>query len=328
VPAATIQGATASATPFDTPPPFAPSTYTPPPFNPESLNLEPPNLRGVATPSVSAEPVSSEPTAIPVEPEAVPLSGDVAATIAAAALAASVVDSEASSTGDSQATEAAAWLKPRATGQRAKAAGSEVGAGAGRGTGRASEGPARSDSRSEGKSASGSKRGSGTTPPRRSKRGDKEHVLFAPGGGMPAARQMGGQATQVPAVLRDAMSRLSAQSVRDAAPVLEALVSALDPGEKVGHLIQGWAKGLACVVARTDKRVIIVVNRFPEPLVERLHPTRTGISLYGPPGVDHVSVAIVDGRRLLEVSGVLDRAEAMAMRTDHGERPTRRRGYF
>jgi hypothetical protein len=42
---------------------------------------------------------------------------------------------------------------------------------------------------------------------------------------------------------------------------------------------------------------------------------RTSISLYGPPGTDRVSLAVVDRRRLLEVTGIRDRAEAAALAT-------------
>ncbi|MGB6059076.1 MAG: hypothetical protein WBF71_12535 [Microthrixaceae bacterium] len=156
---------------------------------------------------------------------------------------------------------------------------------------------------------------------------ERDSVLFAPGGGTAGAGSSDSRPLNVPPALEDALARLVPQSVRDAAPVLPTLAESLEPGEIVTGIVQGWAKGLACVVARTDKRVIVVVNRFPEPLVESLHPTRTGISLYGPPGVGHVSVAIVDGRRLLEVSGVLDRSAAMALRSDSPKTP-RRRGYF
>ena len=80
-------------------------------------------------------------------------------------------------------------------------------------------------------------------------------------------------------------------------------------------LVQGWTKGLLCLVARTDRRVLVVVDRFPEPLVESLHPVRTGISIYGPPGTERVSVAVVDGHRLLEVTGIRDGAEAASLRS-------------
>ena len=43
--------------------------------------------------------------------------------------------------------------------------------------------------------------------------------------------------------------------------------------------------------------VVVVVDRFPEPLIESLHRKRTAITVYGPPGTDRVSLAVVDGRR-------------------------------
>ncbi|MGB3412523.1 MAG: hypothetical protein WBA45_15145, partial [Microthrixaceae bacterium] len=187
-------------------------------------------------------------------------------------------------------------------------------------------GPSRPGPSRQDPSKTSSRRG-GARRARPASAGESEQVLFAPGGGIARAVSSDSRPVNVPPALEDALARLVPQSVRDAAPVLSTLAESLVPGETVTGVIQGWAKGLACVVARTDKRIIVVANRFPEPLVESLHPTRTAISLYGPPGVGHVSVAIVDGRRLLEVSGVLDRSAAMALRSDSPKTP-KRRGYF
>jgi hypothetical protein len=110
-----------------------------------------------------------------------------------------------------------------------------------------------------------------------------------------------------------AEDRLDPLTVREAGAVLSPLARALEPDEHIEHLAQGWSKGLMCLVARTDRRVIVIVDRFPEPLVESLHRVRTDITVYGPPGTDRVSLAVVDGRRLLELTGVRDRAEAAAL---------------
>ncbi len=209
-------------------------------------------------------------------------------------------------------TEApAAWLKPRTAAEGSRTTGGHATAGGG--SKASTDGP---------KAATSKQRGA------RRPADDREHVLFAPGGGTADQVRVNVRPTQVPKVLEEPLARLSPQSVIDAAPLLPTLASTLQPGETIASMVQGWAKGLACVIARTDKRVIVVVNRFPEPLVESLHPTRTGVSLYGPPGVGHVSVAVVDGRRLLEVSGVHDRGQAMALRSDTSPTPRRRRGYF
>lgn len=128
--------------------------------------------------------------------------------------------------------------------------------------------------------------------------------------------------------LGEVLSRLDPASVRDAVPVLLAFAQALEPDEAVHHLAQGWAKGSVCLVASTDRRLVVVVARHPEPLIETLDPTSTAISLYGPPGTDRVSLAVVDGRRLLEVTGIRDSAEAAAMRAAPEPRRRRRPEFF
>jgi len=143
-----------------------------------------------------------------------------------------------------------------------------------------------------------------------------------------ANRGAGPEMPAVPERLAEVSRRLTPNSVLDAGQTLAALDAALAPGEEVRHLVQGWAKGLPCVVARTTDRVLVVVSRFPEPLVESLHPSRTSISIYGPPGTDRVSLAVVDGRRLLEVTGIRDGAEAAALSDAPRTAPTGGHGYF
>lgn len=133
---------------------------------------------------------------------------------------------------------------------------------------------------------------------------------------MASSRRAAGAAPLDEAVhirLGAAEDRLDPLTVREAGAVLSPLARALEPDEHIEHLAQGWSKGLMCLVARTDRRVIVIVDRFPEPLVESLHRVRTDITVYGPPGTDRVSLAVVDGRRLLELTGVRDRAEAAAL---------------
>jgi putative ABC transport system permease protein len=113
--------------------------------------------------------------------------------------------------------------------------------------------------------------------------------------------------------LGGALDRLDLATQRDASTVLGAFARSLAPDERIEHLAQGWTKGAMCLVARTDRHVVVVVDRFPEPMVERLGRNATAVTLFGPPGTDRVSLAVVDGRRLLEVTGVRDRAEARAL---------------
>ena len=88
--------------------------------------------------------------------------------------------------------------------------------------------------------------------------------------------------------------------------------------------MQGWARGMACVVARTERRVLVVVDRPGRPLVESLHPTRTTVSVFRPAGSASASLAVVDGRRVLEVAGVRDEDEAAAISRSGNAGP----GYF
>lgn len=115
--------------------------------------------------------------------------------------------------------------------------------------------------------------------------------------------------------LGESVERLDPATRREAAAVLMPLARSLDPSERIEHIAQGWTKGLMCLVARTDRRVVVVVDRFPAAVVESLGRESTAISVYGPPGTDRVSLAVVDGRRLLEVTGVRDRDQAMGLAT-------------
>ena len=124
--------------------------------------------------------------------------------------------------------------------------------------------------------------------------------------------------------LAAAAGRLSRESVRDGAAAFALLGGALAPGEHVDHVVQGWAWGMACVVARTERRVLVVVDRPGRPLVESLHPTRTTVSVFRPAGSASASLAVVDGRRVLEVAGVRDEDEAAAISRSGNAGP----GYF
>jgi len=145
----------------------------------------------------------------------------------------------------------------------------------------------------------------------------------------------GGEPDQGDAVasirLSGVLDRLDPHSVRDARPALVPLARALEPDEEVLAIVQGWVKGLLCLVVRTPSRILVVVDRFPEPLVESLDPVTTKVVPFGPPGTDRISVSVVDGNRLLEVVGVRDRAQADALaRVAGGRRPRQpaTSGYF
>ena len=96
----------------------------------------------------------------------------------------------------------------------------------------------------------------------------------------------------------------------DGGRALSIMAEALADGERVAHVIEGRARGLVSVVARTDRRFLVVVDRLPEPLVQSLHPTATTVSLYRISEDAPLTVAVIDRGRMLEVSGVRDEAEA------------------
>lgn len=107
------------------------------------------------------------------------------------------------------------------------------------------------------------------------------------------------------------LQQLDSGSRRVAQPLLLPLAQQLKPQENVVVLIQGWTRGNVCVVARTTQRIIVLVERFPEPFVEHLDLRKTTVTQFGPPRSDRMSLAIVQDHRLLEVTGVraLDMAQ-------------------
>ncbi len=127
-----------------------------------------------------------------------------------------------------------------------------------------------------------------------------------------AAATSGNQAAP-PARLADLLARLDERSQVDAARASDAFAAALAPDEVLEAVAHGWVGPLSCLLGRTSTRLVLVVDRFPEPLVESLATGSTTVSLFGPPGTDHVSIAVVDGRRLLEITGVGDVAAARAL---------------
>jgi hypothetical protein len=77
------------------------------------------------------------------------------------------------------------------------------------------------------------------------------------------------------------------------------------------HLVVGRVKGIACVLARTERRLVVVADRPGRPLVESLHPA-TPVRVQ--PVEDGTAVVVVvDRLRQLRIEGVRDRAEARAL---------------
>jgi hypothetical protein len=78
-----------------------------------------------------------------------------------------------------------------------------------------------------------------------------------------------------------------------------------------------------CVVARTERRVIVVADRPGRPLVESLHPTRTLVTVM--PGDDgRIGLSVSDGSRVLRLAGVRDVVEAASLAAPGQPDP----GYF
>jgi hypothetical protein len=104
---------------------------------------------------------------------------------------------------------------------------------------------------------------------------------------------------------------------------LVLLSDALVDGEVVHHLVQGNVRGLECVVARTDRRVVVAVDRPNRPLVESLHPTGTQFTVTRSQTGEFLNIAVIDQGRQLEVVEVRDFSEAAGLAT-----PPTQPGYF
>jgi hypothetical protein len=67
------------------------------------------------------------------------------------------------------------------------------------------------------------------------------------------------------------------------------------------------------VVATTDRRVLVVADRPHRPVVQSLHPQRTGLSLHRAVVDGPLSLVVLDGDRMLELTGVTDVETASLM---------------
>ncbi len=106
-----------------------------------------------------------------------------------------------------------------------------------------------------------------------------------------------------------ARGRLDPRSASQASGALRVAATTLAVGERVERLVAGRAKGLPCVVARTDRRLLVVADRPGRPLVESLHAHQT---MVGIEDADDGTVTLVvsDGRRVMRLQGVREVAEA------------------
>lgn len=163
-------------------------------------------------------------------------------------------------------------------------------------------------------------------------RRDRQRNLFEPAptttsGGVPP---LGGSRRRRPATidpaarlrLGDVIELLDPVEARSATRMLESFARVLEPDERVEHMVQGWTGGLACLLARTDRRLLVVIDRFPDVTVEAMSSGRTRVSMFGPPGSALVSLSVLDGKRLLEITGIAGRDQARALCTGVAPRST------
>ena len=106
-----------------------------------------------------------------------------------------------------------------------------------------------------------------------------------------------------------AVARLDGVSARDSAGALRIVASALASGEHVERLVAGHVRGMPCVVVRTGRRLLVVVDRSGRPLIESLHPLRSVLGVARRPD-GSADVSVSDGRRVMVVNGVSDVSEA------------------
>ena len=116
--------------------------------------------------------------------------------------------------------------------------------------------------------------------------------------------------------LARAVRRLDSRSVLQAADPLTRVGTVLAPGEVVKGLVCGRVRGWPTAMARTDRRILLVIDRDGRPMVESLHPMATGVMVRRVPDTEVVSLAVFDRGRVLDITDVVDAelAEALVRR--------------
>ncbi len=113
------------------------------------------------------------------------------------------------------------------------------------------------------------------------------------------------------------LGRSDRRSVERSAGAAALLGGALAPGESVHAAVAGLVRGLPAMVARTDRRLVVVVDRPGRPFLQSLNPRRTDVRVEqvasGP-----ATVLVLEGERRLEVTDVVDVEEAMRLAGDRG----------
>ena len=110
-------------------------------------------------------------------------------------------------------------------------------------------------------------------------------------------------------------------AMAQATAALRVTSTSLAAGEVVHRLVVGHAKGLVCVLARTDRRLLVVADRPGRALVESLHPHQT---MVGVQDADDgtVTVVVSDGRRVMRLRGCTrwPKPSCSSVRTGRGRR--------
>lgn len=112
--------------------------------------------------------------------------------------------------------------------------------------------------------------------------------------------------------LSSAVARLDPLTRERWSVVLHSMNAALANGEHVGSLVCGRVRAAPAVVARTDRRLLVVAQRPGRMAVESLHPIATGVIVRPRPG-GMFKVVLIDRGRHLEMTEVRDAAAADAL---------------
>jgi putative ABC transport system permease protein len=113
--------------------------------------------------------------------------------------------------------------------------------------------------------------------------------------------------------LAAAVRRLDPTTVLHCAGSLSRAGLVLAPGEWVSSVVCGQVRDWPATVVRTDRRILVVVDRPDRPIVESLHPLATGVSLEADPMPGRFTVTLVDRGRRLEIHGVVELAAAESL---------------
>ena len=92
-------------------------------------------------------------------------------------------------------------------------------------------------------------------------------------------------------------------------PALDTTLASLAPGEEPSAVLVGRVRNWPAAVVRTDRRLLVVVDRPGRMVVESLHPFATDV-VVRPDGPGAASVLLFDRGRMLEVCDVGDAAVA------------------